>query len=266
MRHIERGRGVLEATLARRWARSASGALDEHLARGRVHPDSPDGWHRRTPLPRVRGGASVAVLVSLAISLDNADDVRPLLRPHGPAASPEARGARRANLQRDHARLRPTLTIALRHPAITAIIFPRDVRAERLPLQHRAERLLPQQDNGRLAANIVAQQDVSFAAIHEKMMRYAEILEIRSRDRHGHPVHGGGGGRGTTANIGRGFISLKPREERKISADEVITRPAQAGAGAGARSTSRPCRTCGSAAASATRSTSSPCRATTWRS
>jgi multidrug efflux pump len=35
---------------------------------------------------------------------------------------------------------------------------------------------------------------------------------------------GGGGGRGTTANTGRGFISLKPREERKISADEVITR------------------------------------------
>src|SRR5262249_59330182 len=35
---------------------------------------------------------------------------------------------------------------------------------------------------------------------------------------------GGGGGRGTTANTGRGFISLKPRDERNVSADEVINR------------------------------------------
>src|SRR2546428_9952176 len=35
---------------------------------------------------------------------------------------------------------------------------------------------------------------------------------------------GGGGGRGTTSNTGRMFISLKPRAERKLSADEVIAR------------------------------------------
>src|SRR5204863_6844823 len=35
---------------------------------------------------------------------------------------------------------------------------------------------------------------------------------------------GGGGGRGTTSNTGRMFVSLKPRAERKISADEVIAR------------------------------------------
>src|SRR2546428_7859780 len=35
---------------------------------------------------------------------------------------------------------------------------------------------------------------------------------------------GGGGGRGTTSNTGRMFISLKPRGERKLSADEVIAR------------------------------------------
>ena len=82
----------------------------------------------------------------------------------------------------------------------------------------------PQQDNGRLAANIVAQQDVSFAAVHEKMMRYAEILKSDPAVDTVTLFTGGGGGRGTTANTGRGFISLKPREERKISADAVITR------------------------------------------
>src|SRR3989475_5255916 len=35
---------------------------------------------------------------------------------------------------------------------------------------------------------------------------------------------GGGGGRGTTSNTGRMFISLKPRSQRKLSADEVIAR------------------------------------------
>src|SRR5439155_665478 len=80
------------------------------------------------------------------------------------------------------------------------------------------------QDNGRLGASIVAQQDVSFAAIHAKMMRYAEILKSDPAVDTVTLFTGGGGGRGTTANTGRGFITLKPREERKISADAVITR------------------------------------------
>ena len=82
----------------------------------------------------------------------------------------------------------------------------------------------PQQDNGRLAANLVAQQDVSFATVHEKMIRYAEILKSDPAIDTVTLFTGGGGGRGTTANTGRGFISLKPRDERKISADEVINR------------------------------------------
>src|SRR5207302_8638230 len=78
--------------------------------------------------------------------------------------------------------------------------------------------------HGRLRANIVAQQDVSFAAVHEKMVRYAEILKNDPAVDTVSLCTGGGGGRGTTENTGRGFISLKMREERKISADEVITR------------------------------------------
>jgi len=82
----------------------------------------------------------------------------------------------------------------------------------------------PQQDNGRLGANIVAQQDVSFGTIQDKMRRFAAILQADPAIESVTLFTGGGGGRGTTANTGRGFISLKPRDERKITADEVITR------------------------------------------
>src|SRR5581483_9007033 len=82
----------------------------------------------------------------------------------------------------------------------------------------------PQQDNGRLAANIVAAQDVSFAAINDKMQRFAQIIQADPAIDTVTLFTGGGGGRGTTSNTGRGFVSLKPRAERKISADEVITR------------------------------------------
>ena len=57
MRHIERGVRRARGDADRRQGDRLHGAVDEHLAGGRVHPDPPDGRHRRTPLPRVRGGA-----------------------------------------------------------------------------------------------------------------------------------------------------------------------------------------------------------------
>src|SRR5207247_2659926 len=117
-----------------------------------------------------------------------------------------------------------TLTVALRHPAITMVIFLATFAVNVYLFNLVPKGFFPQQDNGRLAANIVAQQDVSFAAVHEKMVRYAEILKADPAVDTVTLFTGGGGGRGTTANTGRGFLSLKPREERRISADDVITR------------------------------------------
>src|SRR5205085_12235413 len=83
---------------------------------------------------------------------------------------------------------------------------------------------VPQHDNGRMVPTIVAQQDVAFTTIHQKMVRYAKSLESDPAIESVTLFTGGGGGRVTTANTGRGFITLKPREERKIFADDVITR------------------------------------------
>ena len=81
----------------------------------------------------------------------------------------------------------------------------------------------PQQDIGRLTGTIQAAQDISFQAMREKM---AAIVDVIMKDPDVDTVvafTGSGGGRATT-NTGRMFISLKPLEERKLSADQVIAR------------------------------------------
>ena len=168
---------------------------------------------------------SVAVLVSLAISLTTTPMMCALLlRPHDPHHRPRLAvlGERIFDaITRAYGR---TLTVVLRHPAIVMIIFLATFAVNVHLFNIVPKGFFPQQDNGRLAANIVGQQDVSFATIQEKMVRYANILKDDPAIDTVTLFTGGGGGRGTTANTGRGFISLKPREERKITADEVITR------------------------------------------
>jgi len=163
--------------------------------------------------------------VSLAISLTTTPMMcAMLLKPHDPRHRPRLAvlGERIFTaLTNGYGR---TLTVALRHPAVTMVVFLATFVVNGYLFWLVPKGFFPQQDNGRLAANIVAQQDVSFGTIEDKMRRYAAILQADPAIDTVTLFTGGGGGRGTTANTGRGFISLKPRAERKISADEVITR------------------------------------------
>jgi multidrug efflux pump len=168
---------------------------------------------------------SVAVLVSLVLSLTTTPMMcAMLLKPH----DQQRRGRLAAWGERIFTALTGaygrTLTVALRHPAITMVIFLLTFVVNGYLFWSIPKGFFPQQDNGRLGANLVAQQDVSFATIEDKMRRFAAILQADPAIDTVTLFTGGGGGRGTTANTGRGFISLKPRSERKISADEVITR------------------------------------------
>jgi multidrug efflux pump len=80
----------------------------------------------------------------------------------------------------------------------------------------------PQQDTGRIVGSIQAQQDISFPAMRTKMVDLANIvLTDPAVDK---VVGFTGGGGGNTTNSGRVFISLKPLQERKVSADQVIDR------------------------------------------
>ena len=80
----------------------------------------------------------------------------------------------------------------------------------------------PQQDTGRLSGNIQASQDISYQAMRQKLFVVVEIIQSDPAVENVMGFTGGGGG--STTNTGRMFISLKPLEERHLSADQVIAR------------------------------------------
>jgi hydrophobic/amphiphilic exporter-1 (mainly G- bacteria), HAE1 family len=80
---------------------------------------------------------------------------------------------------------------------------------------------LPSEDTGQIFAFTEAQQGISFDDMekHQK-----ELMNILARDPNVDQFMSsiGAGGPNSAANTGRLFIRLKPRSERKLSADEVI--------------------------------------------
>jgi multidrug efflux pump len=75
----------------------------------------------------------------------------------------------------------------------------------------------PQQDGGRLNGSIVAAQDVSFQAMDRLLPQFVDIVKADPAIENCTAFIGGG-------NTGRLFASLKPNEERNVTADEVVTR------------------------------------------
>jgi multidrug efflux pump len=80
----------------------------------------------------------------------------------------------------------------------------------------------PQQDTGRLNGNFMGDQSTSFQAMQRKIFQMAKIVQADPGIATVQAFSGGGGG--TTTNTGRCFIALKPLNERKASADQIIAR------------------------------------------
>lgn len=78
----------------------------------------------------------------------------------------------------------------------------------------------PQQDTGRIAGTIYGDQDLSFAAMSQKMRTFTDIV-LKDPAVDTITAFTGGGSGGSTARM---FGQLKPLSERKISVDEVIAR------------------------------------------
>jgi len=78
----------------------------------------------------------------------------------------------------------------------------------------------PQQDTGRINGSIIGDQDLSFAAMSQKMRTFTDIVAQDPAVENVISFTGGGSG-GSTARM---FSQLKPLSERKLSADQVIAR------------------------------------------
>ncbi len=160
---------------------------------------------------------SIAIVISLLVSLTTTPMMCALL----------LRGRRTPKDERRGRIVRfydTTLSWTLRHPATVMLIAVITFAVNVYLFVVIPKGFFPQQDNGRIAGVLVAAQDVSFQAIREKMRRFVDIVKSDPAVETATAFTGGGGGRGTTSNTGRMFISLKPRAERKLSADEVIAR------------------------------------------
>ncbi len=79
----------------------------------------------------------------------------------------------------------------------------------------------PEQDVGRIMGSIQAQQDISFQALNNKLKEYVAIIKA---DPAVETVVGFVGGRSASKNSGSMFITLKPLEERQVTANEIMER------------------------------------------
>ncbi len=82
----------------------------------------------------------------------------------------------------------------------------------------------PQQDNGRVMGSIIADQDTSYQAMDKILQQMVDIVKDDPAVDAASGFTGGGGPGGGAINQSRMFISLKPINERKITADLVIAR------------------------------------------
>jgi multidrug efflux pump len=160
---------------------------------------------------------SIAIIISLLVSLTTTPMMCAILL----RAKRTAEHERRGRILRFYDW---TLTWTLRHPATVMLIAVITFAVNVYLFVVIPKGFFPQQDNGRLAGVLVAAQDVSFQSIREKMARFVDIVKADPAVATATAYTGGGGGRGTTSNTGRMFVALKPRAERKLSADEIIAR------------------------------------------
>jgi multidrug efflux pump len=78
----------------------------------------------------------------------------------------------------------------------------------------------PQQDTARVSGSVQADQDISFAAMKQKMEQFVQIV---MQDKNVQTIVGFAGGN-TAKNQGRMFITLKPKgKERSITSDQFIS-------------------------------------------
>jgi multidrug efflux pump len=115
---------------------------------------------------------------------------------------------------------RHSLKLVLRHQPLTLLITIATAALSVYLYVIVPKGFFPQQDTGRVMGSVQAAQDISFAAMKDKMTQFVTLV---MEDPAVETIVGFAGGN-TSANSGRMFITLKPLSERKVSADQVISR------------------------------------------
>nr|WP_279237610.1 efflux RND transporter permease subunit [Dyella sedimenti] len=163
---------------------------------------------------------SIAILLSLVISLT----VTPTMAAHVLSRRKLHSHARWAlwyehQFERFKQAYSRSLTAVIEHARLVILVLLGLIVLNVLLVKLVPSTFFPEQDNGILNGQIIADQSISFQAMEKKL---AQLQDIVQKDPAVASVAGFTGGRAlNSANV---FIELKPLAERKISAAEVVDR------------------------------------------
>jgi multidrug efflux pump len=165
---------------------------------------------------------SVAILISLAVSLTTTPMMCGLLLRPRRADRAERRGGFFDRVRNGYAR---TLTWALRHRGVVLLIFIATLCLNVELFIFVPKGFFPQQDTGRMVGSLEADQSISFQLMSHKLRQMMSIVQADPAVQNvvGYTGVGSGGG---YAQINRGnvYVALKPLSQRKVSVDQVIAR------------------------------------------
>ncbi|MGO4713971.1 multidrug efflux RND transporter permease subunit [Bradyrhizobium sp. 2TAF24] len=114
------------------------------------------------------------------------------------------------------------LDLALRFRRVTLGIFLVSLAATIALFVIIPKGFFPQQDTGLIVGQSEAAQDISFQDMQRKQEKLGAIIQQDPAVASAAMAIGGGGG--NSMNTGRFFITLKPRDERDVNADQIIAR------------------------------------------
>jgi multidrug efflux pump len=162
---------------------------------------------------------SLAILISLVLSLTTTPMLCAIfLRPRPDAPAPPPRFDPFARILRGYER---SLGWALRHGILVMLVLFTTIGLNIALFKIIPKGFFPQQDIGRLAGSIQADQAISFQAMRDKL---AQLQAIVLADPAVASVKGYTGTGAGQTNAGLVYIDLKPRSKRSDTADQVIAR------------------------------------------
>jgi multidrug efflux pump len=164
---------------------------------------------------------SIAILISLVISLTVTPTMAAYLLKRGNGLHSKARWAvwSERQFERFKNAYGRSLTAVLDHSLLVGLTLIALIVLNVFLFQLLPSTFFPEQDNGILQGQIIADQSISFQAMKQKL---AQLQAIVQQDPAVASVAGFTGGRAlNTANL---FIELKALSERKLSATEVVNR------------------------------------------
>ncbi len=113
-----------------------------------------------------------------------------------------------------------SLRVVLRHPAITLTVLVLTIGLNLFLFAMVPKGFFPQQDNGTIFGGLQGAQDASFIAMQTAARRFVELIKADPAVESVTAFTGGFG----AANSGFLYLALKPLQERRVRADQVIAR------------------------------------------